>query len=106
MDGYSPDFHVFVLDLRQVQFLVTMTSFQDQGLEYRITFEQVDGFLPNLYRYIIWTILIHDYILVSLISFSRGLKYAKFSLKMIFLLSHWLDSLQLCADTPYGQLWS
>ena len=49
MYGYSPDLHEYII-------VVGMASFQGHSLVYRISFDQIDGFLKNVHRYIIWTI--------------------------------------------------
>ena len=60
IDGYLPDMYVNIIlvALRHLMFLVTSTSFF--VLAYRISSETVDVFLPNMQRYIIWTILGND----------------------------------------------
>ena len=52
--------------------LATLTSFSRSCLVSVINIESVDGFSPNLHRYIIVSSLIADYILVTLASFSRS----------------------------------
>ena len=84
-----------MVSLRHVKFLVTLTAFQSHNLVYKISFEQLDGYLPDLHRYSIWKVLrVLDFgDLDFIFQVTQGLKYVKFALKMTHFLSHWLDFL-------------